>query len=306
MYELKWADIVVAHDSHPEYASTTHALDLEAHSHVAVQHHRAHIASVLAERDALDTPVIGVAFDGTGYGGDGSIWGGEFFVGSVAAGLTRAASLQPFVLPGGDAAARSPLQAAAGALSTVAGLPDLTAPPFCFTKKYTRASQLVEKRLRTFTCTSAGRLFDAAAAILGFTSDVEYEGQAAEWLEQLAWRAHDSEPLPFELTDGHINIGAALSRLIRRRMAGEDVALTARAFHDGLAIAMAAMATRLCARHRLSTIVLSGGTFQNALLLEMILARLPSSLTTWTNLNVPPNDGGISLGQAAMANAMRR
>ena len=301
MYELTWADIVVAHDSHPEYASTAHALGLKAHSHIAVQHHRAHLASVVAEREALDTPVVGVAFDGTGYGDDGSIWGGEFLVGSVAGGFSRVASLQPFVLPGGDAAARSPMQAAAGALCTVSELPDLTAPPFCFTTRYTRASQLVAKRVRTFSCTSAGRLFDTAAAILGFTGDVEYEGQAAEWLEQHAWHAQGSEPLPFVLTDDRINFGAALSRMIARRIAGEDVARTAWAFHDGLATAIATMAIRLCARHRISTVVLSGGTFQNALLLEMILARLPSSFAIWTNRNVPSNDGGISLGQAAIA-----
>ena len=223
-----------------------------------------------------------------------------------AGGFSRVASLQPFVLPGGDAAARSPMQAAAGALCTVSELPDLTAPPFCFTTRYTRASQLVEKGVRTFSCTSAGRLFDAAAAILGFTGDVEYEGQAAEWLEQLAWRVQGGEPLPFELTDDRINLGAALSRMIARRMAGEDVARTAWAFHDGLANAIATMAIRLCARHRLNTVVLSGGTFQNALLVDMILARLPSSFAIWMNRNVPSNDGGISLGQAAIASVAQQ
>jgi hydrogenase maturation protein HypF len=306
MYELKLSDIVVAYDSHPEYVSTIHALGLEAHSHVAVQHHRAHIASVLAERDALDTPVVGVAFDGTGYGDDGSIWGGEFFVGSVTGGLSRAASLQPFVLPGGDAAARSPMQAAAGALCTVAELPDLTAPPFCFTTKYTWASQLVEKRLRTFICTSAGRLFDAAAAILGFTRDVEYEGQAAEWLEQLAWRVPRCEPLRFEVGGAHIDCGSALRQMIQRRTEGEDVAVTARGFHAGLATGIAVMTTRLCARYRINTAVMSGGTFQNSLLLEMVRAQLPSSLTTWTNVAVPSNDGGISLGQAAVASVAQQ
>jgi hydrogenase maturation protein HypF len=306
MYELKWADVIVAHDRHPEYASTSHALGIQAHSHVAVQHHRAHIASVLAERAALDTPVVGVAFDGTGYGDDQSIWGGEVFVGSVIGGLSRAASLQPFVLPGGDAAARSPMQAAAGALCTVADVPDLTAPPFCFTTKYTRATQLVEKRLRTFDCTSAGRLFDAAAAILGFTRDVEYEGQAAEWVEQLAWQSHGCDPLPFEVTDTRISFGPALRRMLERRMAGEDVAVTARAFHEGLANAIGEMVTRLCDRWRITTAVLSGGTFQNALLEAMVRAQLPASLTVWTNREVPPNDGGISLGQAAIASVARQ
>jgi hydrogenase maturation protein HypF len=301
MYELDWHDIVVAHDSHPEYASSTRALDLPAHRHIAVQHHRAHVASVLAERSALDTRVVGVAFDGTGYGDDGSIWGGEFFVGSVSGGFARVASLQPFALPGGDAAARSPVQAAAGVLTGIGDLPDLTAPPFAFGQRFVHATRLAATGVRTFTCTSAGRLFDAAAAILGFTQNVEYEGQAAEWLEQLAWGAADAIALPFAASDRYIAIDGALRHMIQARRAGEDPAVTARAFHEGLAAAIAAMTVRLCSEGGTNCVVLSGGTFQNAMLLEMVRAHLPSALHVWTNRRVPPNDGGISLGQAAIA-----
>lgn len=301
MYGLNLRDVVVAHDLHPHYASTLHALDLPATQRVAVQHHRAHIASVVAERGALDAAVVGVACDGTGYGDDGTIWGGEFFVGSARGGFSHVASLKPFVLPGGDAAARSPMQAAAGALHGIDDLPDLTAAPFRFTQRYVQARELAATGIRTFTCTSAGRLFDAAAAILGFTREVEYEGQAAEWLEQLAWKAPAQASLPVDVSDVHINVSPTLRAMIQRRFEGEDDAASARAFHDALGNAIARLTTRLCHTHGVDTVVLSGGTFQNALLLEIVRRRLPPALALWTNGQVPSNDGGISLGQAAIA-----
>ena len=304
MYGLGWERVVVAHDLHPHYASTQCALELPAMSRVAVQHHRAHIASVLTEHDALHTPVVGVAFDGTGYGDDGTIWGGEFFVGSVADGLSRVASLQPAALPGGDACARYPVQAAAGILLDVDDLPDLTAPPFSFPKRYGQARQLARIGLRTFTSTSAGRLFDTAAALLGFTSAVEYEGQAAVWLEQLAWRAPSCDPLPFELGDRCLDFRPALRAMAWRRREGAGAASLARAFHQGVAAGIAALARRLCDARGLDTIVLSGGTFQNALLGELLLTELPPPARVWTNRRVPANDGGVSLGQAALAAAV--
>jgi len=299
MYEVNWDDVVVVHDAHPHYASTMHAIELPGSAHLAVQHHRAHVASVLAERGALDTRVVGVAFDGTGYGDDETIWGGEFFVGSVVEGLSRVASLRPFALPGGDAAARYPVQAAAGLLVEAEDLPDLTAPPFSLTKRYSQARQLARSGLRTFTSTSAGRLFDSAAALLGFTHEIEYEGQAAAWLEQLAWLAAPCDPLPFELTDVHLDFGPALCAIIQGRLEGHDEPALARAFHEAIAVAVSRMTCRLCDAHRVDTVVLSGGTFQNALLVDRLRARFPRSMHVWTNLQVPPNDGGISLGQAA-------
>jgi len=150
MYEVAEDELTVVHDLHPQYASTAHALELPAKARLAVQHHRAHIASVLAERGAFDERVIGVAFDGTGYGDDGAIWGGEIFVGSLLAGFERVGHLRPAVLPGGDAAAEFPVQAAAGFLAELDGLPDLTAPPFLFPERYLQARELVAKGLRTF------------------------------------------------------------------------------------------------------------------------------------------------------------
>src|SRR6266481_1113139 len=200
MYDVRWGDLLVVHDSHPQYLSTAHALTLPAGSRVGVQHHRAHVASVLAERGEWEKQVLGVSFDGTGYGDDGKIWGGEIFAGSVKAGFTRVAHLREATLPGGDAVAHYPVQAAAGFLSQIAELPDMLAAPFCFENRYTIARQLVDKNVRSFATTSIGRLFDTAAALLGFTRGVTFEGQAAMWLEQLARSVH---------TSSHISIADA-------------------------------------------------------------------------------------------------
>src|SRR5205823_11939844 len=165
MYEVDWNDLLILHDRHPQYASTAHALDLPAPRKQGIQHHRAHIASVLAEKEAWNKRVIGVSFDGTGYGDDGTIWGGEFLLGSVIEGFQRVMHLRKALLPGGDAASRHPAQCASGFLAQIAGLPDLTAAPFRFPARYEHSLRLVESRMRTFETTSMGRLFDAAAAL---------------------------------------------------------------------------------------------------------------------------------------------
>ncbi len=295
MYDVDREALVVAHDLHPEYASTQHALGLPG-EHVAVQHHRAHVASVLAEREALERRVVGVAFDGTGWGDDGTVWGGEVFVGSVAEGFERVAHLHPALLPGGDAAARHPVQAAAGFLAALDDLPDLAAPPFGFPARYAQARRLVETGVRTFATTSAGRLFDTVAALLGFTREMTFEGQAAIWLEHLAWTAAPAAPYPFPRLDWR----PLLRAVVADRLGGRPAAEIARAVHAALAVGILAEAQAHAEAHGLDTVVLSGGVFQNRLLLEEIDARR-GGLAVWTNRAVPPNDGGISLGQAALA-----
>jgi len=332
MYEVAWDNLVVVHDSHPQYVSTLHALSLPASQRIAAQHHRAHIASVLAERGVWEKPVLGVSFDGTGYGDDGAIWGGEFFVGSVIAGFQRVAHLRTAVLPGGDAAAQCPVQAAAGFLSANpesanpepripnpaspkhAGfeLPDFSAAPFHFPPRYEQSLQLVEKGVRTFPTTSMGRLFDTAAALLGFTREITFEGQAAMWLERLA-RAAQSETraairaYPFPLIGSELDFRPLLCAVIADRLSGRNPAEIARAFQFGIAEGLATAIVTLCRVHGrdgrdLDTIVLSGGVFQNELLLEDLKSLLDNQpVRVWTNRAVPPNDGGISLGQAALA-----
>jgi hydrogenase maturation protein HypF len=293
MYDVRRQDLVVVRDSHPQYRSS----QFEP-SAPSVQHHRAHIASVLAEREAWDTPVLGVALDGTGYGDDGTIWGGEIFTGSIAHGFRRVAHLRSAALPGGDAAAQHPEQAAAGFLDQVADLPDLEAPPFCFSARFRNAVKLRNSRTRTFDTTSAGRLFDTAAALLGFTRPVTFEGQAAIWLEQRARRSDPADAYEFH----DLDYRPLLQAVIRDRMRGRPAEEIARAFHAGFARGLGDTIIRLCAHHGLDTVVASGGVLQNELLVQELGLQLDEAkLGFWINHTVPPNDGGISLGQAALA-----
>jgi len=302
MYAVKRDDLVVVHDAHPQYVSTQYALTLPAAEICTVQHHRAHIASVLAERGEMHKPVLGISFDGTGYGDDGAIWGGEFFAGSVCEGFERVAHLRPAVLPGGDAAARFPVQAASGFLVQVDGLPDLAEAPFAFPALYRRAARLVEHNFRCSPTTSMGRLFDTAAALLGFTREVAFEGQAAMWLEHLAAQTPDREPYPFLFSDGELDFRPLLRGVISDRLRGRPVHSIARAFQKAVAVGVRDAAARLCDQLRLDTVVLAGGVFQNTLLLrDLKFLFSQAGLRVWTNHKVPPNDGGLSLGQSALA-----
>ena len=303
MYQICWEGLLVAHDAHPQYRSSRFALDVPADIQPhAVQHHRAHVASVLAERGAWHKRILGVSFDGTGYGDDGSIWGGEFFVGSIARGFERVAHLRSADLPGGDGAAQYPVQAAAGFLHQIPGLPDLEAEPFRFSERYQASSNLIRKGVRMFSTTSVGRLFDSAAAVLGFTRQSTFEGQAAMWVEQLARHAARPAAYPFPFVDGELDFRPLLGALAWNRRRGRDAATCARAFQRGLAEGLWDAVTRLCEAHSLDTVVLSGGVFQNELLLEDLKSlQAGSGLQIWTNRAVPPNDGGISLGQAVLA-----
>lgn len=302
MYEIRWEDILVVCDAHPEYRSTAHALQLPSSEKQSVQHHRAHVASVLAERGAWEKRVLGISFDGTGYGDDGAIWGGEFFVGSLRSGFERVAHLRPAALPGGDAAAQFPVQAAAGFLAQVEGIPDVASKPFSFPARYHFALQLIDKKVRTFTTTSCGRLFDAAAALLGFTREITFEGQAAMWLEHLARGAPETEAYPFPFLDGELDFRPLLRAIAVDRARGRKPEEIARSFQRGVAHGLCEAAEALAHSGGLDTVVLSGGVFQNELLLEDLKPGLEKAgFELWTNQSVPPNDGGISLGQAALA-----
>lgn len=303
MYDVRLSDLLVVHDCHPQYFSTTHAAAIPAWKIQAVQHHRAHLASVLAERGEWEKKVAGVSFDGTGYGDDGTIWGGEIFVGNMKEGFERCAHLRSAALAGGDAAARSPVQAAAGFLAQLANLPDLSAPPFSFGPRYRDALKLISKNVRAFNTTSMGRLFDAAAALLGFTRDVTFEGQAAMWLEQIARRVpKDVGYYPFHFVNDELDFRPLLQSMIADCTRSRDVHEIARAFQLGIAQGLSDCLKTICAEKQIGTVVLSGGVFQNELLLQDLKELLASAnLQIWTNHLVPPNDGGISLGQAALA-----
>ena len=302
MYRIDRRDLLIVRDAHPQYVSAAYSEKIEECEKCAVQHHRAHIASVLAERGAWDQRVIGASFDGTGYGDDRTIWGGEFFVGSLRSGFARVAHLRPALLPGGDAAAAYPVQAAAGFLFALDSLPDLTLEPFLFPTRYRDAARLVRKGLRVFSTTSVGRLFDVAAALLGFTRKITFEGQAAMWLERLAHHASLRDAYAFPFVDGELDFRPLLSQVIHDRMRGRPPSEIARAFQRGVASGLAKALGDMCVKYETDIAVLSGGVFQNELLLTDLRDLAPAKdFNIWTNHAVPSNDGGISLGQAALA-----
>ena len=249
MYDVRWNELLVVHDRHPQYLSTGHAAGLPASEVCVVQHHRAHLASVLAERSEWDKTVVGVSLDGTGFGDDGTIWGGEIFVGSLRRGFERVAHLRQAALPGGDASAHAPVQAAAGFLHQINdqmdGLPDLTAAPFHFGRRYQDALQLIRRGVRTFATTSMGRLFDAAAALLGFVREATFEGQAAIWLEMMARKAAVAnaappnvtslEAYPFPFVGDELDFRPLLASVARDRFRGRPIPEIARAFQMGVA-----------------------------------------------------------------------
>ena len=305
--------LVVAHDLHPEYLSTKYALDLADADPAGVQlqgvqHHHAHIASCLADNGA-DGPVIGVAFDGTGYGTDGTIWGGEFLIADCAS-FTRAGHLAPVPLPGGQAAIRQPWRMAAAYLSAISlQTPDDLSVWRRNQDRWAAVVSMARRGVNSPLTSSAGRLFDAVAALTGVRDAVNYEGQAAIELEQLADPREDGayhaviEPVDPFRAHGTDFVRAAVSDIA----AGIPAEIVAARFHNGMAVMVEAGCVLLRDRCGLDTVALSGGVFQNLLLLERVVSRLEArGFRVLTHSRVPCNDGGISLGQAVVAAARDR
>ncbi len=272
---------VVAHDLHPEYMATKWAFEQEAEL-VGVQHHHAHAAACLAEHGETG-PALALVFDGTGYGTDGTLWGGELLRCDLAS-FERLAHLDPVPLPGGEAAIREPWRVAAVHLES-AGRP----VPW-------ERWELVQHSLKVNAPLSSGmgRLFDAVAAVLGVRESVTYEGQAAIELEQLAGDTR-AEPYDWGLACGSDLVAAVHDDLV----AGRPHAEIAAAFHETVAVAAAAACAEAGDPR---TVILSGGTFQNLRLLVATRRRLEEhGFLVLSHRRVPPNDGGISYGQAAVA-----
>ncbi|MCP2250455.1 carbamoyltransferase HypF [Lentzea aerocolonigenes] len=288
---------VVAHDLHPDYRSTRYATDLVGVDLVGVQHHHAHAASCLAENDE-EGPVIAVVFDGTGYGPDGTIWGGEFLVADLA-GYRRIGHLKPVPMPGGATAIRQPWRMAA------AYLPEVRLPVARRNEsRWEPVVAMARNGVNAPLTSSAGRLFDAAAALLDVRDVITYEGQAAVELEQ---RADPSTSDGYRAgTEGLVVCGEDLLRaLVADLCAGVDPGVVAARFHNGVADAIVACCTAAREETGLTSVALSGGVFQNALLLRRTVDGLRrSGFRVLTHRRVPPNDGGISLGQAAVAAAL--
>jgi hydrogenase maturation protein HypF len=301
------APAVVAHDLHPDYLSTTYAHAREDVELVAVQHHHAHLAACLAEHGETG-PAVGAIFDGVGLGTDGTVWGGELLVGDLR-GFTRAGHLWPARLPGGDRAAREPWRMACAWLLEAGDdeVPPLPESVHVDPDRWRSIARLAAAGVAAPVTTSAGRLFDAVAALCGLRAESVYEGQAAMELEAACDPAQEGAyPLPLVEDGDALRLDARITvRAVASDVShGVPVGTVAAGFHNALADATAAACARLAAAHGLELVALSGGVFQNLRLLARTTARLEAAgLRVLVPRRLPPNDGGIAYGQAAIAAA---
>jgi hydrogenase maturation protein HypF len=333
---------IVAHDLHPDYLATKYARELgeSGIKLVPVQHHHAHIASCLAD-NGLESPVIGVAFDGTGMGADGNIWGGEFLVADYR-NFRRVAHLEYLPLPGGAAAIKRPYRTAISYVLTLLGENALNAVIATLNEVKGKQSQLasigqvtqvevevikrqIERRINSPLTSSMGRLFDAISALLGIRGEIDYEGQAAVELEMVAHSSVIARPVPGEareldeaISDVResysygivedkgmriVYLGDLFSAVIEDLRQGISNGKISVKFHNTVARMINEMCHLIADETDISQIALSGGVFQNRLLLRKTVSLLESSgFRVFTHRQVPCNDGGISLGQAVIAN----
>jgi hydrogenase maturation protein HypF len=314
---------IVAHDLHPDYLATKYARELgeSGMKLVPVQHHHAHIASCLAD-NGLESSVIGVAFDGTGMGADGNIWGGEFLVADCRS-FRRAGHLEYLPLPGGAAAIKRPYRIAIGYILTLLGENALNAVIASEAKQSQLASsgqiteveveiikRQIERKINSPLNSSMGRLFDAMSALLGIKCEIDYEGQAAVELEMAAHEedyAHVQESYPYciaaEEGVGVVRLGDMLSAVIEDFHQDVSKGMISVKFHNTVAQMINEMCRLIADATGIEQVALSGGVFQNRLLLRNTVSLLESNgFRVFTHKQVPCNDGGVSLGQAVIAN----
>jgi hydrogenase maturation protein HypF len=304
LFRVKPAAIV--YDLHPNYLATRYAIKRGERENLptfGVQHHHAHIVACMAE-NKLDGshPVIGVAFDGTGYGDDGAVWGGEFLIADYK-GYQRAFHLDYFPLPGGDSAIKHPARTALALLwSLKLEWNGRLAPvgEFNDNDRITLLKQL-ERNINSPLTSSMGRLFDAAAALAGVRQKVNYEAQAAIEFESLVDQTENGE-YPFELDHNKVELRSAFRLLLADVLAGVSVNLIAARFHNGLAQLVTTASSRLRKETSINEVALSGGVWQNITLLGRTLSLLQKQgFQVYLHREVPANDGGLSLGQAVIA-----
>lgn len=299
---------LLAHDLHPDYLSSRYADSRPELPRLAVQHHHAHLVSCLAE-NGIDAPALGVIFDGLGYGSDGRLWGGEFLCGD-ARGFRRLAHLAYLPMPGGDAATREPWRMGVAALIHAYGeelpeLPWLSALPAADLRLL---RQMIAKGLNSPLTSSCGRLFDAVAALAGIRQRVSYEGQAALELEMALQGGAEAGEYPFGLRSDQelllVDPAPMLRALVADLQQGAAPGLISARFHNGLARTIGEVCSRLRRQQGLNQVALSGGVFQNRYLTERSLDILQAlDFSVLTHSLVPPNDGGLALGQAVIAGA---
>jgi hydrogenase maturation protein HypF len=300
----------VAYDLHPAYRSTQMALASGIDCKFGVQHHHAHIASCMAENH-LEGDVIGVAMDGTGFGSDGTIWGGEFLVASLA-GFERRATLRTVKMPGGDAAIRQPWRMALSYLRDSLGL-QIPEEIECFrtvpATQFKLVDAMLSRGIQTIQTSSCGRLFDAVAAILGMGSEVTFEGQAAIALETAA-DTSVTDRYEFDLQEGQpiaVDLRQTIATIVREAARERPIGEISARFHNTLSAAIIEICCRIRKGDGLDRVCLSGGVFQNHLLLGVTATQLRRlGFGVFLHAMVPANDGGISLGQAVIANERLR
>jgi hydrogenase maturation protein HypF len=307
---------IIAYDLHPEYLSTKYALELGSQfSHlklIPVQHHHAHIVSCMVD-NRVDSPVIGVALDGTGYGSDGRIWGGEFLVADYK-GFQRMGNLEYLPLPGGAAAIKRPYRTAIGYLLKLLGEDSLNSK-LAFLKQVDAVEiELIKRQIQTGLnsplCSSLGRLFDAVSALIGIRGEIDYEGQAAVELEMAAYDDCDkvgNKGYPHLIIENDgvsiIQLKELLSAIIEDLYHGVSKATISARFHNTVAQMICEICQLIAKRTGINQVALSGGVFQNRLLSTRVIPLLESAgFSVLTHKQVPCNDGGISLGQAVIAN----
>jgi hydrogenase maturation protein HypF len=298
----------VAYDLHPLYLSTKLALRMTGVEKIGVQHHHAHIASCMVE-NAIEEKIIGVAFDGTGYGTDGKIWGGEFLIADFR-GFERRAHFRYVPLAGGDTAVREPWRIGLSYLRDTFGAQaaelDLPLWRRVAPKKLAAVRSMIERGVNSIDTSACGRLFDAVASIAGVRDQVNFEAQAAIELEMIA--APDvNASYPYDVSGDdpwQIDMRPAIEAIVRDVLAARPGGYISAAFHNTVAEIIVDVCRRLRARERIARVCLSGGTFQNVYLLERAVAGLRAQgFEVFLHAQVPPNDGGIALGQAVIANA---
>lgn len=313
---------VIAIDKHPGYQASRLGRQLANQDSlplIEIQHHHAHIASVMADNNyPLDAgPVLGIALDGLGYGEDGALWGGEFLIADYPS-YTRVGHIDYCALPGGTAAIKSPWRYAYAQLRTnlgkdwMTGYQDLAFTRWLGSQQLDLLDTMLDKDINSPLTSSCGRLFDAVSAALGICSEnISYEGQAAIELENHASDTDQLEPgYDFKIDTNSdilsLQTGRFWQQLLDDLQQGVKTQVIAMRFHKGLATAVLEMAEQLCNKHRLTTIALSGGVFQNQLFTNLLLDMIEeTALTPLLHKAVPANDGGLSLGQAAIATALR-
>ena len=296
----------IAYDLHPNYLATRYALEHAERENlpaIGVQHHHAHIAACMAEHGLVGSePVIGVSFDGTGYGEDGAIWGGEFLIADYKS-YQRPFHLQYFPLPGGDASIKKPARTALALLWSL-GIEwdEHLASVVEFNKEERKLLHTqLEKKINTPMTSSMGRLFDAAAALAGVRQIVNYEGQAAIEFEALA-DPDETGSYSFGLNQNEVEVRSGIESLIKDVMTGIPISKISARFHNGLAETVRMTANKMNRATGIRSVALSGGVWQNLTLIGRTLSLLRTDgFTVYLHRQVPTNDGGLSLGQAVIA-----